>query len=200
MGTGTIKLLRKTMQLFKILLLVSFISLYANSSVKDKHPAPEGFKWSDCGQKETNFLIPNNWFLKIEKNKDVYGVMISKEEIKNGKNFLTGLTVNEISNVSKKSKLKPTEYAKEFIVNFLESIKQYNGRLYKKPKAYQNGDFIIYQTDSKDDIAVMYHMLLANDKKDILYIVLFEAPVNKWEKDWQIGKVIIDNMIIDDEI
>lgn len=190
----------KKMKFIKIILLFILLITQANASKQNENSAPEGFKWSQSGPKETNFLMPNNWFLKIENTESAYGIIISKEEIKNNKNFSTGLTVNVISNISKKSNLKATEYSKKFIVNFLELIKQYNGKLYKKPKVYQNGDFTIYQIVSKDDIAVMYHMLLANNKKDILYIILFEAPRQEWNKNWEIGKIIIDNMIIDDEI
>lgn len=183
-----------------MLFFIFSINIFANSSILIDHPSPNGFKWSNCGPKKTNFLLPNDWFLQIEKNDQVHAVFISKEQIINNQNFLTGLSVNSILNVSRKSKLKPTEYSKKFIVNFLSSIKKHNGKLYKEPQSYLNGDFTIYQFDSRDDIAVMFHILLANDKKDILYIVFFEAPVHSWEEDWKIGKIIIDNMIIDDEI
>lgn len=188
------------MKLLQILFFIFSINISANSSILMDHPAPNGFKWSNCGPKETNFLLPDNWFLKIEKTSQIYAVFISKEKIINNENFLTGLTVNAITNVNTISKLKPTEYSKKFIVNFLSSIRKHNGKLYKEPQSYINGDFTIYQFDSRDDITVMFHILLANDKKDILYIVFFEAPVHSWENDWKIGKTIIDNMIIDDEI
>jgi hypothetical protein len=43
------------MRFLCILLLVFYDNFYAScSSVKDQYPAPEGFKWSNCGQKETN--------------------------------------------------------------------------------------------------------------------------------------------------
>lgn len=183
-----------------IVLLIIFIT-QINASTLNNPPPPKNFSWSNSGPHRSNFLLPKNWFLNIKTHKNVYKITISKEDSTKKTKYETAFTADVIKNVKKTTELEPTAYAKRFVNHFYESIKyKTNGMPYNKPSIKQEGDFRIYTIRFKDDISIMHHVLLANNKKDILYMILFESPESQWNKNYRIGKIILENMIIDDEL
>ncbi len=48
--------------------------------------------------------------------------------------------------------------------------------------------------------AVMQELAVANPKTNTLYLFIFESPESDWNAAWKIGKQIMDNLAIDDEI
>ncbi|MBL4759925.1 MAG: hypothetical protein JKY80_03605 [Mariprofundaceae bacterium] len=159
-----------------------------------KRISPKGFKWFNSQLGASSFLIPEGWFIKEEVNKGHYALFISKEEIKDGRDFKTGFSLNFNTNVTKKTGSKPSDYAKGWVSEFQKSM---NKEIIEKPWHFESNGFKGFGIKSKDAEIIMHNMLIANDKSDSLYITLFEAPAEQWTKAWKIGNVIMNNLRLD---
>jgi hypothetical protein len=155
----------------------------------------EGFSWAKSGPGETDFLIPENWFLKIEQHEGTYAIFITQEDLTKVKEFQTGFTVNVIGNISKKTGVKPSQYAQAFI---LDSLK--GKEVVQKPWGLENDKIKGFGIQVKDKIKIMHYMLLANDSTNTLFITFFESPPAEWEDAWHIGNYILNNIRVDDEV
>ncbi len=171
------------------------------SSMTDRPPAPAGYSWQECTAMKASFLKPDGWFFKEEKKGDTTACFITKEEIIGEKGeFQTGLSVNAITHLSQKSKLKPTEYAKEFlslktdkIIKSSELLPWAVGQI----KGYHLLKKIHYPGYPE---AINMHMIvLGNDETDVLYIIFFESPVSEWDKNIPVGKTMTETFGLDDE-
>jgi len=172
-----------------ILMLVICFPAYAERII------PDGFSWADTGPQESDFLKPDDWFLKIEEVKGIYAVFITKEKIENGKEFQTGFSLNVIKNIKKKTNVAPSLYAQAFVEQATK-----DKVITKSPWAVNAGPFKGFGVQVKDSVKTMHYMLIANDKTNTLFIAFFESPPNEWNEAWKIGQVIFNNMKLDDQI
>jgi hypothetical protein len=46
----------------------------------------------------------------------------------------------------------------------------------------------------------VHNLTVANPKTNTLYLFIFESPVSEWDNAWKLGKQIMDDLAIDDEI
>lgn len=164
-------------------------------SVEAATPIKEGFSWAKSGPGETDFLVPNGWFLKTEQHKGTYAVFITKEDLSKVKEFQTGFSVNVIGNIVKKTGSKPSEYAQAFI-----SLSVKNKEVVQKPWMFESGKIKGFGIQVKDEVKIMHYLLLANDVTDTLFITFFESPPSEWKEAWSIGENILNNLKIDDEV
>jgi hypothetical protein len=157
---------------------------------------PAGFSWKNCHDSGTGFLLPDGWFYKEESTADTKACFITKEEIKPGEMFQTGLTVNMIRNVPAKLKVKPSIYSDKLI-----------GELQKKYKvgkintAGQGTPFDIvsiptYIEGTNGEKISTLQMFIANDTTGTLYVISYEAPESKWDEDWKIGEKILQYLAL----
>ena len=174
--------------IFTLILIFSFNPSFAEPKI------PNGYAWSGTGPGETDFLKPDGWFLKIEKNKGTYAIFITKEDIAKVSQFQTGFSVNVIKNITKKTGVSASNYALAFISKIVEKK-----QTIKNPWSINNGPFKGYATQVKDNVKIMHYMLIGNDTTDTLFLMIFEAPPSEWENAWSVGKNILNYMKLDDQ-
>ncbi len=173
-----------------ILTLLFSMSTYSEELSND-------FLWSSSGPGESDFLSPKDWFVKRENKGNTYAVFITKEDIDKNGVFQTGLTVNVIKGISAKTGDAASLYAHKFIT--LAAQKEKN-KVIVKPWLVEAGPFKGYGVRVQDKVKILHYILIANDKKDTLFLIIFEAKPEDWDDAWRYGEVILNNMKLDDEV
>ena len=81
-------------------------------------PPPDGFDWQWCDEVRVGLLRPNQWHFKQGTKGDTKGYFLTKEKIdpaQGNEGFETGLTMNVISDIRRKSGEDPSDYAIRFV-------------------------------------------------------------------------------------
>jgi len=162
--------------------------------------APEGYKWERFLEVQSAFLCPTNWH-RIEKaSASTHTYALSKEPVKTNGLFETGLTLQVVKGLQKKTGVVPSLTASKMGEAVLRS--KDNKKLDMKDvssgpfKAF----FIRYRNAPPVTKPIVIHQVyISNDKKDTLFIVTFEAPEKSWDEAWKIGEPMVKMFLIDDE-
>jgi len=178
----------------KLFLLLLFTTLILQTlSAIDLAAPPAGFTWQEIPELKAAFLRPSGWFFKREEQKGTLAYFITKEDIDQNGQFLTGLTIN-VFHLKKDSAV---ERGKD-LIDDLAATK--HGQKW----ARVFGSFKEFGCDYKDTDAsgttVVHNLTVANPKTNTLYLFIFESPEPEWTATWKVGKLIMDNLAIDDEI
>ncbi len=185
----------------QIFIIALGLMIISESMAAELPPAPKGYEWVSCGDNKMGLLKPNGWFHRSKKNGDTETHSVSIEDsIKNGI-FETGLTLNIVKHVDRKTEAPASEYAKKFINKSCEE-KTVLIDVFSKPPA---GPFKSYgcrvRSQKEGDIPIVIHFfILANDKKGTLFLYQFEAPESNWDEAWKTGEVLLQKIWVDDEI
>src|SRR5690242_13134314 len=91
-----------------LLSLIFAISLRAEVSLP---PAPSGCAWQRLPEIKGALLKPDGWFFKEIHKGQTDAFFITKENIEKSGTFRTGLTLNCVRNIPKKSGRLPSAYA-----------------------------------------------------------------------------------------
>jgi hypothetical protein len=150
---------------------------------------PSGFDWQEIPELKAAFLRPKDWFFKREESKGTLAYFITKESIEKGGEFQTGLTI-EVFHLKKDT---ASERGKYLIAQI--AVKQH-AEMWSR----DYGPFKQFGCDYKDSESVVHNLTIANPKTNTLYLFIFESPIAEWESAWKLGKPIMDNLAIDDEI
>ena len=181
---------------FLLFLIVIGIRLQAEDALP---PAPTGFTWQHLTPIKSAVLRPDGWFYKQSTKANTQGFYVSKEDIDKLGFFKTGLTLDCIRNISKITKLSPSLYAAQMAdaaaskFPLLERSSSTQGPF----KAIRFN--YVSSSTNQEDIRIC-QLLIANDKTDTLFIVIFESPTSEWQESWKKGEVILKKLLIDDGI
>jgi hypothetical protein len=179
------------------LLLLTLISC-RHSFRLDLPVAPRGFRWQEIPEIKGAFLVPQGWYFKTESRGKTFAFFITKEQIRSGGMFKTGLSVNVVRNLS-----TPVQ---EYAQAFMEEL----GRTY--PEAVWESftpsadPFLAWSTTIDDPgkaagyPLTMYYLIIANPRTNTLYLMWFESPSSVWSQEWLQGERILENFALDDEI
>jgi hypothetical protein len=154
---------------------------------------PEGFTWQEIPELKAAFLKPNGWFFKQEIQKGTLAYFITKENLEQNDQFDTGLTIN----VFRLKRDSAVDHGKVLIGNMaLQHHVEMWSRTYGP---FQEFGCEFNDTDASGSI-MMHALTIANPKTNTLYLFIFESPVSGWDAAWKIGKQIMDNLAIDDDV
>lgn len=184
-----------------LLIMALGVLIVAESAAKDFPPAPKGFEWISCGDQKMGLLKPSGWFHRSKKKGDTETHAVSIEDSRKNGIFDTGLTLNIVKHVDKKTGAAASVYATKF-------IKKACGKdpvlidFFSKPPA---GPFKSYgcrvRSQQEGDLPIVIHyFILANDKKGTLFLYQFEAPESSWDEAWKTGEILMQKIWVDDEI
>jgi len=72
----------------------------------------------------------------------------------------------------------------------LEKVASVEGVFYKRTVRYR---------DAPPETAarIVYQLALANAKTDTLYLLTFESPEQDWPEVWQLGQVMVRELVLD---
>lgn len=159
---------------------------------------PKGYSWEAFPAIKAAFLKPDGWFVIKGVQEDTYGLLISKEKIEENKYFKTGMTVNVIKGIDKKTKMSPYQYAlaaKEEAKKSLTFTKEWD----KDIGPFKSVGFLYTKKDN-DETNTVHNVMIANEKTGTLYLVIFESPSAEWEETWKIAEPMLLKIFIDDKI
>lgn len=178
----------------RIWLLIVFLSVFliANADDDQLPKAPDGFGWYVADNKAGTFLRPDGWFVKEDGKKSDKALFITKENIDKNGVFTTGLSVNRVPRLSKRTGYKATEYAKAFIKKYLQS--DFNIiNSYKVPEqdTYQ-GYGVRYSGDNNGVKTIANVLVVASNRDDVVYLMIFESPAKVWDSEWEKGRLMLN--------
>ena len=172
-------------------LLIAVLLIQATAGA-DLPQAPAGFNWQEIPELKAAFLKPNGWFFKREEVNGTLAYFITREEITESGSFQTGLTVN----VFHLNKGSATERGKRLISNM--ALKHHADTWQQSSGPFRKFGCFVRDTDSSGTTA-MQAVTIANEKTNTLYLFIFESPLSDWETAYKIGKVLMDNLVLDDQ-
>jgi len=159
------------------------------SKETEQPAAPGGYSWYSVPNVGVSILKPDGWHThKPMVSKAVIVLKISRETPEKG--FHTGLTVNIVCDVEKKSNVKPTLYATHFIEqkrNAGRVIETFD--LVELERGMKRCGVTLEQEMTVMGVTQQYtvhHTLFANDATGTLYVLTFGTPSPKWEADQRI--------------
>ena len=176
---------------------------------------PKGFAWQWCDDVSVGMLRPTGWHFKEEKKNATHAYFITKERItidstkkEDAKDstktedtkdkvvdygFDTGLTLNVIPNVGKKTGGRASDFAIKFV---REAIRDRRSVLMVIPPR-DIGPAMTHGCRIKREGAIVHYFLIADDAQDKLYLFMFESPEKQWSNSWMTGEVILKKFYID---
>ncbi len=186
-----------------LLLVLTGTCLGSPSTSANETPlpdAPDGYRWERFTEIQGAFLCPTNWHRFDKAGASSHTYVISKESVKTNGVFETGLTMQAIKSLQKKKGISPFAFATQMAQDILD--KKENKKLSAQDlssgpfKAF----FVRYRNVPKDAKPIVIHQVfIANDKKDTLFIITFEAAEKSWDEAWRIGEPMVKKFLIDDE-
>jgi hypothetical protein len=193
----------------KILTIISLFAVFTVVCLADSPKpanetplpkAPDGYTWERFTEIQSAFLRPTGWHRFDKAGSSSHTYVISKESVKTNGSFETGLTMQAVKAIQEKKGIPPSAFAVQMAQGILE--KKENKKLSTQDvssgpfKAF----FIRYRNAPEVATPIVIHQVfIANDKKDTLFIVTFEAPEKSWTQAWRLGEPMIKNFLIDDE-
>ena len=148
-------------------------------------PAPPGYEWRNCEKMKAKFLVPEGWNFLEERQGAAVACFISKEKIEPGKEFETGLSVNLVPDVLRKTGSSPSEYAQIYL-----DRQASKGSLLDRSSAKQSS-FELFQAEQivreTDWPALRFrHLVVASPSLGRIYILLFETREDLWARYWPV--------------
>jgi len=190
-----------SMKILKACLAILVVLLTAcNAIATELPPPPEGYSWVHCDEIKGAFLMPIGWHFKKHKQGDKLGYFITEENIATKGEFLTGLSVNVIPEISQKNGMPPSIYANTYIKTAI-----IEKEIFKKPWATTMGPFqaygvVLLNRDHHKGDFITHNLAIANDQTGTLYLLIFESPAKSWEASWAVAKPMLQRFLIDDSI
>lgn len=161
--------------------------------------APKGFSWTNCTPMKGRFLKPDGWYFLEEVKGGTIACYITKEKINPPAGFQTGVSINLIKEVQKKTSLSPSDYAKRYLAAIegkYAIIKRVGSS--RGPFTHFAAEFI--STDGTNEPIRMWHILIANDRTGSLHLAVAESPANAWAQNWPTLEVVVSMLGVDDEV
>ncbi len=184
----------------KTILSIAMALIGMVSSRADEPPMapPQGYTWAPCPEIKGYFLKPNSWHLKKSKKGDTLAVFITKEMIGETGKFTTGMTVNVIPDIPKRTSLSPHAFARQFRESARKSA-TFTKEWDKDMGPFKSVGFV-YSKEDKAGAFTVHNLLIANNKTGTVYLVMFEGPKSEWAKTWEIAEPMLQCLYIDDTI
>jgi hypothetical protein len=153
--------------------------------------APSGFAWYVFEAGDSACLRPLDWFVKTEVKGDTAALFVSKQDIDKEGKFDTGLTLNVLRGIRRKTGKAPSEYARAYLDELLAKHVQAK-RFENAPQDGMPGIGAAYVDSESSPPVVIYTFLLADDEYDILRLFILEAPQEDWAAVWARGQQMLD--------
>ena len=157
--------------------------------------APEGYSWEKCVEINGALLRPAGWHFLHEQSGDTEAYFVTKESIEGGKHFETGMTVNVVKDVAKKTGVKPSSYARAFLKE--AQSKMPAEKTWEEEKEGLKVLHALVSEKEGEDPLRLHYMLVANDKTGTLHILFFESPKRLWEKNGPVGEELLKQARLD---
>lgn len=176
-------------------------SVFAQSNSAKLPDAPAGFTWKQLPEIKAAFLMPDSWYFKHENIDGTDAYFLTMEDIGKQGSFLTGLSINTVPNVSVKTK----QWVKDYALLLHAQIKKDTTLTVVDEWQNPQAPFMVYGMRSERTVnvtltVVSYQLVIANEKTDRLYVIVFESTKDLWEAAWRIGDVMMTKFVLDESV
>ena len=186
------------MRLFYLhfILTVCLFFIYPDT-VSSKATLPSGYSWQKFKDIKAKGVKPEGWSFHRKKidGKIIYRIVKDKYE----RCFLTGLTINAVRNVTRKTQLNAPLYAAYYIYDYQkDSSKILNTWNTEEGPFMKYGCEVIKnirQFKSNIDFRIKV-TAIANKETDTLYVVIFGTPEKDWNHHTEIEKNLMAHIIL----
>lgn len=194
--------IRIAIRLFAVWMLVTSTALAEAPKLPEP---PKGFTWQWCDDVSVGLLRPTGWHFKEHKKNETRAYFITEERIEidstkenaNDKadkyGFDTGLTLNVIPNVGKKTGGRASDYA----IKFVRGATRDRRTVLMVIPPRDIGPAMTHGCRIKKDGAIVHYFLIADDAQDKLYVFMFESLEKHWPEAWMTGEAILKKFYID---
>lgn len=179
------------------ILLAAFFSLAWSGQVPAPSSSPSGYTWQSFKDIKARGLKPDGWKFHRKKidEKVIYRIVKDKSK----RCFLTGLTINAIKDVTRKTKLSAQLYAAYYIYDYQKA----SSKVLNTWNSIE-GPFVRYGCEVVKPIKEIstqydFHIkvaVIANRETDTLYVILFGTPEKEWESYRDIQDMLMGNIIL----
>lgn len=160
--------------------------------------APTGFHWQALPDSKAATLLPDGWYYKAEGRKATITYYLTQDEIGETGEFQTGLSLQVVRKAKAQTKRPAPEYAELLMMRTgfgkgqqqLEKASATDGAFHKWTVRYRDAP-------PDADARIVYQMALANAKTDTLYLLTFESLEKDWPEAWQLGQVMVRELVLD---
>ena len=166
---------------------------------------PPGYKWTTCPYNMLGVLKPSGWFVHEDNRGFSASCFISKEEMQDSGGFSTGFTINVLTNFKKLHKAAPSAYAERFMNQLAAKTKKSGGKIeaaWKDEKGplksfgTRYSGFLKAGAEDPGALTTVHAVAFADDKRSILYLIMFESPKEDWPAAWKIAETVIQQLRI----
>jgi hypothetical protein len=183
------------------LLVIAAVSATAQQSPTELPAAPEGFDWKQLPEINASFLMPRGWHFKHESSDGSDAYFLTLENIEKEGIYKTGLSINSVPQISKKTNKWPKQYAREFHESMKSDTAIHITREWENPQA----PFVVYGMEyekvvSENFTLVVHQLVVANEKTDRLYVILYESSKDIWDAAWSIGDLMMTKFVLDESL
>ena len=183
--------------------LIMLLSLFSTLARAQKYnvplaPLPTGFAWQALPESKAAVLLPAGWYFKVEGEKGAPTYYLTQQEIGESGEFQAGLSLQVVRKAKAKTGRLAPDYAERLMLRAgfgpgqqqLEKVASVEGVFYKRTVRYR---------DAPPETAarIVYQLALANAKTDTLYLLTFESPEQDWPEVWQLGQVMVRELVLD---
>ncbi len=158
--------------------------------------------WYTCQNMQTRLLKPAGWYTKEESQDGTQACFITKERITSSSGFTTGLSINAVTDVAKKTGVPAKQYARDLIYAYddLKTEGQLTDVGAVKPMGNGN-PFAGYAREASLNNHHFYYLNMVNTQTDTLYIISFEGVDPTWDQDWtNFGTEILSKIGLNPEL
>lgn len=153
---------------------------------------PPSYSWLVMSEIETAFLFPDGWHHIYSQGKLRRSLTVTKAPPSAGKPPRTKFVLNVVDNLQR-SNYRPLS---QQITDFIDAMAQRprhdalaRGHVTRGP---YRGAFLRYRYRTESGESLAHRAYLADDARDTLLILTFEAPVESWEEDWSRGRFMVE--------
>jgi hypothetical protein len=151
---------------------------------------PDGFSWFRSRLGVGEFFRPNGWYVKEEYKDGTNALFITRESLKTSDHFIAGMTVNQIPQFQIKQNIAPSVFAKVYAARLAKQNKVLLSDVVKGGKFDMN---VVRVLGNNNGVStVLHHIAVGVDSRDVLYLVIFEAPEAEWEKLSETARVMLN--------
>ena len=183
--------------LIQTLILTLFFALVPINQANTKPGIPEGFTWQRLREIKGKGLKPKGWNFDKKKNKGKIIYRITKD--KKNRRYQTGLTINAVKNVSKRTNLNADLYAAYYIYEYMAGSMEVIDKWDEKKGVFTGYGCEVLKKIERVNSETVFRLkviAVANKKTDTLYIIIFGSPEAEWESYTEIEQTLINNMIL----
>ena len=157
---------------------------------------PAGYEWLQATEVRMLALRPVGWHVTRSQSANEHEYRISREAPGPDGDFDTGLTINVITDVTRRTGKMPSQFAAEFMAQTTSGLDVLEEpfRNFRSPYEFRGGLFA--STDPVKGTFNAHIGAISNDRTGTIYLVIFEGPAAEWSDIWAQGETMIKKLAI----